>query len=114
MSSPTLVDVGSRTMAKRKLKLVKKQNHLTAHERQSLPRSDFALPGHGEGKKGAGAGSYPIPDAGHARAALSRVSANGTSEEKAEVRRKVHEKFPNIGKSKRSKLYDHARSHHHG
>jgi hypothetical protein len=54
------------------------------------------LPGKGEGPGGKGAGSYPIQDAAHARAALSRVSANGTATEKAEVRRKVKAKFPGI------------------
>jgi hypothetical protein len=90
-------------MAKKKIK------HLTAAERQAMPKSDFALPGEGKGPKGAGSGSYPIPDASHARNALSRVSANGTPEEKAAVRRKVHERFPNIGK-KKNPLHDHPRS----
>lgn len=76
---------------------------LTAHERQALPKNDFALPGKGEGPKGAGSGSYPIPDASHARNALARVSQHGTSEEKKEVREKVHEKFPGIGEKKQSK-----------
>jgi len=92
----------------------KKKNHLTAREREDMPKSDFALPGKGEGPKGAGSGSYPIPDASHARSALSRVSANGTSTEKAEVREKVHEKFPDIKedkkKSRASAMYDHPRS----
>jgi hypothetical protein len=70
---------------------------LSAHERQDLPKSDFALPGHGKGPKGAGTGSYPIPDKSHARNALARVSQHGSSEEKDAVRRKVHEKFPGIG-----------------
>jgi len=69
---------------------------LTAARRQSLPRSDFALPGHGEGPKGAGSGSYPIPDASHARNALARVSQHGSSSEKAAVRHKVHAKYPGI------------------
>ena len=46
---------------------------LTAKQRQALPRSSFALPGQGTGPKGAGAGSYPIPDISHARNALARV-----------------------------------------
>jgi len=71
---------------------------LSAGERQKLPKKSFALPGKGEGPKGAGAGSYPIPDASHARNALARVSQHGTSAEKATVRAKVHSKFPNIGK----------------
>lgn len=76
-----------------------KQDHLDAKERRALPRSDFALPGKGSGPEGKGSGSYPIPDKAHARAALSRVSANGTSQEKAEVRAAVHRKFPSIGSS---------------
>ena len=71
---------------------------LTAGERQKLPKKSFALPGKGEGPKGAGAGSYPIPDASHARNALARVSQHGSSAEKAAVRAKVHSKFPEIGK----------------
>lgn len=72
---------------------------LTASERQSLPKSDFALPGKGAGPKGAGSGSYPIPDASHARNALARVSQHGSAAQKAEVRAKVHRKYPGIGRS---------------
>jgi hypothetical protein len=71
---------------------------LSAKQRQNLPRSSFALPGKGKGPKGAGAGSYPIPDASHARNALARVSQHGSPAEKAAVRAKVHAKYPNIGK----------------
>jgi len=71
---------------------------LTAKGRQALPRSDFALPGKGTGPKGAGSGSYPVPDASHARNALSRVAQQGSSAEKAKVRAKVKAKFPGIGK----------------
>jgi len=70
---------------------------LTAKARQHLPKSSFALPGKGTGPKGAGAGSYPIPDKSHARNALARVSQHGSSEEKARVRAAVHRKFPSIG-----------------
>lgn len=70
---------------------------LSAKQRQSLPKSSFALPGKGEGPKGAGAGSYPIPDPSHARNALARVSQHGSSAEKAKVRAKVKAKFPGIG-----------------
>lgn len=73
---------------------------LTAKKRQKLPSKDFALPGKGEGKGGKGSGSYPIPDASHARNALSRVAQHGTTQEKAAVRRKVAAKFPAIGKGK--------------
>ena len=66
---------------------------LTSADRQSLPSKDFALPGKGEGPKGAGPGSYPIPDKSHARNALARSS--GKSVEGA-VRAKVKAKYPEI------------------
>lgn len=75
---------------------------LTARERQKLPRSDFARPGKGEGKKGAGSGSFPIPDRAHGRAALSR-SADKSPAVKAEVRRAVERKFPSIDKGGKRK-----------
>jgi hypothetical protein len=61
---------------------------LKAAQRNKLPASSFAEPAKRK---------YPVPDASHARAALSRVSAHGTPEEKALVRKKVHSKFPEIG-----------------
>ena len=70
---------------------------LSAHDRQSLPKSDFALPGKGKGPKGAGSGSFPIPDESHARDALARSSGKPVA---AEVRRKVHEKYPGINLAK--------------
>jgi hypothetical protein len=70
---------------------------LTAAQRQSLPSSDFALPGKGSGPKGAGSGSYPIPDESHARNALARSSGKPVA---AAVRAKVKAKFPGIGQSK--------------
>jgi len=60
---------------------------LTTKRRNSLPGGDFALPGR----------RYPIEDKNHARNALARVAQHGDAEEKAEVRRKVHAKFPGIG-----------------
>jgi len=77
---------------------------LTAKTRQSLPKGDFALPGKGKGPKGAGAGSYPIPDPSHARNALARVSQHGSPSEKSAVRSKVHSKFPGIGSDMESKF----------
>ena len=81
-----------------------KRGWLSAKDRQDMPKSDFALPGKGEGPKGAGAGSYPINNASHARNALARVSQFGSSSEKTAVRAKVHEKYPSIG-SKADKRY---------
>jgi hypothetical protein len=59
---------------------------LNAQRRNKLPASDFALPG----------GRYPIPDAAHARNALSRVVQNGSPAEIARVRAAVRRKFPDI------------------
>lgn len=69
--------------------------------RKKLPKKDFALPG----KRSGGKGGYPIPDASHARNALARVSEFGSSAQKAQVRAKVHAKFPGIGKKPRGVLY---------
>jgi hypothetical protein len=62
---------------------------LTAKTRKAIPTGDFAVAGR----------KYPIENASHARNALSRVSANGSSAEKAEVREKVHAKYPDMGKA---------------
>ena len=59
---------------------------LHAKERNALPGGDFAGPSR----------SYPVNDKNHARASLSRVSEYGDPELKAKVRRKVHEKYPDI------------------
>lgn len=66
---------------------------LTAKDRASLPSSDFAVP-----SRKPGSGSYPVPDASHARNALSRVSQFGTASEKSKVRAKVRSRFPGVGK----------------
>jgi len=58
-------------------------------ERKKLSSKLFALPGKRK---------YPIPDESHARNALSRVSANGTPEEKRKVRAAVRKRFPKIGR----------------
>jgi hypothetical protein len=69
---------------------------LTTRARKSLGKSQFALPGKGEGLEGKGAGSYPIPNESHARNALARVSQHGSSAEKAAVRAKVKKRYPSI------------------
>jgi hypothetical protein len=65
----------------------KKASELTSKARNALSTGQFALPGR----------RYPIEDATHARNALARVSQHGSSGEKAEVRAKVHSRFPGIG-----------------
>jgi hypothetical protein len=71
---------------------------LTSKARKALPKSDFAVAGR----------KYPVNDPSHARDALSRVSANGSPAEKAEVRAKVHRKFPGIGKGSADKHMSHS------
>ena len=60
---------------------------LSYRQKKSLPSSEFGVPSERK---------YPIPDKAHARNALARVSAFGTSREKEQVRRRVHERFPTI------------------
>lgn len=79
---------------------------LSSAARQGLKRSQFANPGGGKGKAGKGSGSYPIPDASHARNALSRVAQHGSSALKAKVRAAVARKFPGIGKKRKRKRGD--------
>lgn len=64
---------------------------LTSALRNALATKEFSLPGERK---------YPIDTKNRARNALSRVAQHGTPEEKAIVRRKVHAKFPRIGKSR--------------
>lgn len=70
---------------------------LTAAARKNIPKSQMAVPGKGKSRAGGGAvsGSYPIPDASHARNALARASGKPVE---AQVRAAVKSKFPNIGK----------------
>lgn len=67
---------------------------LTTAGRNKIAGKNFAGP----------ARSYPIENASHARNALSRVSANGSPAVKAEVRAKVHAKYPSIGKEVEKRL----------
>lgn len=69
---------------------------LTAAGRKHIAPKNFALPG----------GRYPIEDKNHARNALARVSQNGSPEEKAKVRAKVHAKYPSIGREVEKRLSD--------
>ena len=62
---------------------------LTGEQRKRLSGSEFAEP---EARK------YPVPDRSHAQNALSRVAQFGSAKEKAEVRAKVHAKYPGMGK----------------
>jgi len=61
---------------------------LTSGRRNALPDRDFAGPDR----------SYPIDTENRGRNALSRVSEFGTGEVKAQVRRAVHRKYPDLAK----------------
>jgi hypothetical protein len=63
---------------------------LDASSRAHISQKNFAGPDR----------SYPIEDASHARNALARVSQHGSPELKAQVRAKVHAKYPGIEQSK--------------
>jgi hypothetical protein len=58
---------------------------LSAAARQALPAGDFAGPGE----------SFPIPDVSHGRFALAEAKH---APDPAEIRAKVHAKFPQIDK----------------
>lgn len=85
--------------------------HMSQERRESLPAKAFAVPekkakklGVASEIKGEAKGKYPIPDPKHARNALARVAQHGTPGEKAAVEKKVHDRFPGIGKEAEAKL----------
>lgn len=91
------------------------KKRLTAEARREMPGSEFALPGHGEGPGGHGAGAYPIDTEARARNALARGEQHANQSELATIKRKVHAKFPDIqiggdkGDGKRRITYTHSR-----
>jgi hypothetical protein len=66
---------------------------LTGLQRHKIPASKFGLPGKGKGPAGKGAGSYPMPDKGHAEAAVGEAAAHASPGEKAEIDRKAAARF---------------------
>ena len=90
-------------MIQEELEAILNEKDLSAEERRDLPKSDFALPGKGEGPEGKQAGSYPINDEEHARLALAMVKKHGTEEEQAKVRAAVKKKYPNIEQDEANK-----------
>lgn len=67
---------------------------LNAKQRRALSSNEFAIP-----PQGARRGRYPIPDQAHAIAALARVDADGTAEEKRKVRAAIRKRYPNLPSS---------------
>lgn len=69
---------------------------LSMAQRKTLPKKDFAVP-----SKAPGPGSYPIPDAAHAKNAKSRVSQFGSPSMKKKVDAKANNKLnKGLGMSK--------------
>lgn len=63
---------------------------LTAKARQKLPKKEFGLPGQGSGPKGAGAGSYPMPDAKHAAVAKGYAKRFASPAQRAKIDAKAN------------------------
>lgn len=61
---------------------------LSMAQRKALPKSDFAVP-----SKAPGPGSYPIPDAAHAKNAKSRASQFAGPKVKSKVDAKANKKL---------------------
>lgn len=61
---------------------------LTAAARKAIPKSSFAVP-----SKAPKSGSYPLPDASHARNALARSAGKAVA---GKVRAAVARKYPGI------------------
>lgn len=91
-------------MNKAEVIMAKVARVLSTESREHLSKKEFAEPEHKTKSNPAGHGAYPIPDRKHAANALSRVSQFGSSSEKAEVRAKVHAKYPDMGEEKHAFL----------
>lgn len=63
---------------------------LTATARQKLPSNKFGLPGKGEGPKGKGSGSYPMPDKKHAAVAKGYAKRFASPAERAKIDAKAN------------------------
>jgi len=88
------------TANKQKKKGHKKSATLKAKQRSHIATKNFAIPGKAENaKEKKKSGNYPIHDIEHARSALRLVGMHGTDEEKAQVRAKVHAKYPSLKKT---------------
>jgi len=83
-----------------RVKAKEKAGKITTAGRRALSKGQFALP---DGNKPGVKGRYPIHDISHARNALARVSAHGTSSEKARVRAAVYRKYPTLKPAKKAK-----------
>jgi len=70
---------------------------LTSRARAHIKTKNFGIPEEARSaKQKKRSGNYPIHDRAHARAALAYVARYGTPAEKAEVRRRVCAKYPDM------------------
>ncbi len=73
---------------------------LSMAQRKALPKSDFGVP-----SKAPGPGSYPMPDASHAKNAKSRASQFGSTKVKKKVDKKADKKLgKNSGQNMNSNM----------
>jgi len=84
---------------------------MSAHKRESLKTSQFAIPKKSEKKfdlksKGESQGRYPINDLAHARNALARAAQSGNKELEDKVKREVYAKYPDLKKRKEEREGD--------
>lgn len=81
---------------------------LTAAERRQIPKSRYGVP-----SKAPGSGSYPMPDRTHAAVAESLAAKNASPKVKAQVDRKAHELYPDLGQRSHSGHTEHLQSQMH-
>ena len=58
---------------------------LTAQRRKNIPKSEMGLPGNATKKGGAVSGSYPMPDANHARLAKAMAAKYASPSERKQI-----------------------------
>lgn len=75
---------------------------LTTAQRKAIPKSDYGVP-----SKAPGPGSYPMPNRSHAANAEARASGKPVQ---AQVDRKAHQLYPDLGKRTHAGHADHLQS----
>lgn len=63
---------------------------LSQKQRNKMPSSKFGLPGKGEGPKGKGSGSYPMPDRKHAAVAKAYAKRFASPAEQKTINAKAN------------------------
>lgn len=73
---------------------------LTYKERKKMSPNSFVFSKMKNKKNPAGESAYPINDIAHGRAALQMGAKFASPSQLATIKKKVHKKFPSIGKHK--------------